>query len=56
MEFKRCPMKFNSSILIGECYREQCAWWCSWAECCAMVAIPAEISDRVHDIMQTIQN
>ena len=26
-----------------------------WAKCCAMVAIPAEISDRVHDIMQKME-
>lgn len=50
---KRCPLKF---AMPGDryCEEQECAWWCQWADCCAMVAIPAEISDRAHDIMQTI--
>lgn len=60
MENKKvCPLKFKPSILRDcpldyQCEEENCAWWCEWADCCAMVAIPAEISDRAHDIMQTI--
>lgn len=54
---KVCPLKFLKTASFMEsfkCEEEKCAWWCQWADCCAMVAIPAEISDRAHDIMQTI--
>lgn len=55
MENKKfCTFKFNS--YMRNCDKEKCAWWCEWANCCAMVAVPSEISDRAHDIMQTIQN
>lgn len=44
-----CPLnKFYS------CRKEKCAWWCEWTSSCAMVTIPAEISDRANDIMNTI--
>lgn len=32
------------------CKKENCAWWCEWGRCCAMVAIPAELSDRIGEI------
>ena len=54
---KVCPLKFlktASPIESFRCEEEKCAWWCEWTKSCAMVAIPAEISDRAHDIMQTI--
>ena len=50
---KLCPLKFAMPG-YRYCEEQECAWWCQWADCCAMVAIPAEISDRAHDIMQTI--
>lgn len=62
MEIKKvCPLKFKASIrrdcpLDWQCEENDCAWWCEWAECCAMVAIPAEISDRAHDIVQTMRD
>lgn len=44
-----CPLtQFNP------CLKNKCAWWCEWTKSCAMVAIPAEISDRASDIMKTI--
>ena len=54
---KMCPMKFLKKQIMFEgfeCEKEKCAWWCEWTKSCAMVAIPAEISDRAHDIMTTI--
>lgn len=56
MARKLCPFKFAAYQYLRDCEKEECAWWCDWANCCAMVAVPAEISDRAHDIMQTIQN
>ena len=56
---KICPLKFlkKESIMEAfECEEERCAWWCEWSKSCAMTTIPAEISDRVHDIISTIQN
>ena len=41
----------NGAVL---CQGEECAWWCEWSKCCALVAIPAEISDRMHDLEVTI--
>lgn len=56
---KVCPLKFNIATfrdnpINWQCEEQNCAWWCEWSKCCAMVAILAEISDRAHDIMQTI--
>lgn len=45
---KICPLTQNF------CKEFKCGWWCSWSECCAMIAIPAEISDRISDLQQTI--
>lgn len=60
MEAKKiCPMKFlkkETFMESFECEQERCAWWCEWVNTCAITAIPAEISDRAHDIMNTIQN
>lgn len=53
-----CPLKFLKKVTLlenFECVKENCAWWCEWAKCCAMVAIPAEISNRAHDIMQKME-
>lgn len=53
-----CPLKFLKKDTLSEkfeCVEENCAWWCKWAKCCAMVAIPAKISDRAHDIMQKME-
>ena len=53
---KVCPFKtINITPQYDmSCVKNNCAWWCEWADCCAMVTIPAEISDRAHDIVQTI--
>lgn len=54
-----CPLKFlkKSTLMEGfECEEDECAWWCEWVKCCTMVAIPAEISDRAHDIIQMREN
>lgn len=60
MENKKvCPLKFlktASPMELFSCIEEECAWWCEWAKSCAMATIPAEISDRAHDIITTIQN
>lgn len=56
---KVCPLKFlktASPIESFKCEEQNCAWWCEWAKSCAMATIPAEISDRAHDIITTIQN
>lgn len=50
-----CPLRYMFDRCPMECQENDCAWWCEWAKCCAMVAIPAEISDRAHDIMQKIE-
>ena len=49
-----CPLWRLAGRAPYECDQDKCAWWCDWAKCCAMVAIPAEISDRAHDIMQSV--
>lgn len=52
--YKICPLmsiKYRKS-----CDEEECAWWCEWAKCCAMVVIPAELSDRMHDLMKTMES
>jgi hypothetical protein len=58
MENKKvCPLKFcgqNNFAQTPWCEKEDCAFWCGWASCCALVAIPSEISDRMHDLEQTI--
>lgn len=54
-----CPLKFLKKDTLSEkfeCVEENCAWWCEWAKCCAMIAIPAEISDRAHDIMKMMED
>ena len=54
---KVCPLKFGGqNSFAQDCYCEEknCAWWCEWTKSCAMAAIPAEISDRAYDVMQTI--
>lgn len=38
-----------------DCVESQCAWWCDWDKCCALVAIPSEISDRSNDLIRTIE-
>lgn len=46
---KFCPMKAggpNSYTQNAMCEKEQCAWWCAWCECCAMVAIPSMLERR----------
>lgn len=56
---KLCPIKFlkkDYMLEAFECEQERCAWWCEWANSCAIAVIPAEISDRAHDLINTIQN
>lgn len=56
---KVCPLKFTGQTGFAYdpyCKKEDCAWWCEWAERCAMVAISAEISNRAHDIVQTMRD
>ena len=50
---KICPLM--SIKYSKRCDEEECAWWCEWAKCCAMVAIPAELSDRMHDLVKTME-
>lgn len=55
----KCPLKFLKKETMSEdfeCEQDKCAWWCSWAKCCAIAAIPVEISDRAHDVINTIRN
>lgn len=53
---KLCPLLTITPQHVGKqtyfCMREECAWWCEWTDCCALVAIPAEISDRLSEIRQ----
>lgn len=60
---KICPILSTSSKmsdLVGVnngavlCQSEECAWWCEWSNRCALAAIPAEISDRMHDLQTKI--
>ena len=48
-DIKFCPLR---SVM---CDKEKCAWWCKWLDCCAMVAIPAEIANKMEDIMNTLR-
>ena len=50
-----CPLRMMISRYQYDCEESNRAWWCAWAKCCAMVAIPAEISDRAHEIMQKME-
>jgi len=51
-----CPLKLiTTDRYYTECDKEECAWWCAWANCCAMVAISSEISDKAHDIIQSMK-
>ena len=49
---KLCPFKFciNRYGVNVHCDEAKCAWWCDWANCCAMVAVPAEISEQIPHI------
>lgn len=42
----KCPMKMNSGRCDFECEKDRCAWWCSWANCCAVVVISREAAKR----------
>lgn len=44
---KMCPMP---RTIPNACKEEGCAWWCEWDKCCALVAIAAELSDRLSEI------
>jgi hypothetical protein len=54
-----CPLKFAGSLNLCVnalyCEKEKCAWWCSWSNSCALVAIPGEISNKISDLEQTIR-
>lgn len=53
---KICPMSIGGpNIHSRDCMGSKCAWWCSWANCCAMVAIPAELSDRLSELVNKQQ-
>lgn len=57
MKIPDCPLKFGSVNSLMEpwaCKKEKCAWWCEWIQCCAMVAIPSEISNRLDEIRRAI--
>lgn len=49
---KLCPFLSMTPQHASDCVEEECAWWCEWTDCCALVAIPAEISDRLSEIRQ----
>ena len=40
----KCPMTMNGNSFGYSCEKDNCAWWCSWANCCAITNIAAEIS------------
>ena len=47
---KNCPFKLALKTRYGTpayCDEAKCAWWCDWANCCAMVAVPAEMCERI---------
>lgn len=45
---KYCP------LMQRTCCQGDCSWWCEWSKCCALVAIPSAIEDRMSDVVTTI--
>lgn len=39
----KCPMTMNGSYGY-QCEKENCAWWCSWANCCAITVLAMNTS------------
>ena len=37
----KCPMTMNGSYGY-QCEKDNCAWWCAWANCCAITALANE--------------
>lgn len=41
-------------VTMTSCIEGECAWYCEWSKSCAMVTIPAEISDRLVELRQAV--
>ena len=58
-EAKLCPLFVATPQTFHkqdeQCLKEKCAWWVLRDDCCAFVSIALEISDRGHDIMNTLE-
>lgn len=55
---KICPMKLSGQNVFAQtpwCEEENCAWWCDFDCCCALVSVSAEISDWAHDLQVTLE-
>lgn len=60
METKICPLLTIANLIPGGqgtklCAGEECAWFCGWQNACSMVAIPAELADRLGEINSAIR-
>ena len=44
----KCPMTMNGRSFAYECEKDNCAWWCAWANCCAMLIISREMYNAKH--------
>ena len=54
-ENKLCPIFVAlQQSYHRHCIEDECGWWCEWNKSCAMVAIAAEVSDRLGEIRNTI--
>jgi hypothetical protein len=49
----KCPMTMNGRSCAYDCEKDSCAWWCSWANCCAMVAIANRNESNFTSIMDS---
>lgn len=49
-----CPLRRIAGT-FSECEKDECAWWCKWANRCAMVTIAGEISDRMYELYNAIE-
>lgn len=50
-----CPLRRLGGRLPYECDRDKCAWWCDWSQSCAIVTLPAEISDRMSELVNSME-
>lgn len=53
-----CPLKFCGQNCFAQtpwCEKKNCAWWYEAYSCCALKAIPAEISDRIYSLEVAIK-
>lgn len=45
MELKPCPMLFASNTPSAYCIGKDCAWWCEFADCCAVPLVAGILAD-----------